>query len=271
MRYRLFVEESEFPLGLMQFGCAAEPDVTASPPTHRDLFLIHYVIRGYGTFNGHPVRAGQGFLIYPGQFQHYYPAEDDPWAFVWVIGRVGERMGDLMRYCLADEKTMIFNYDFIPEARALFEYIKLNNNAIISPFEAMELLGRLMKNHNKPVRRRSGSPAAHDCALIAHEHLRMHYSSRVTVDELTRTLGISQPYLYKVFRAAYGISPKQYLTRIRLDQAKRLLHESDMSISEVGAAVGMTDVLTFSRFFAAHAGVSPSDFRAEIRKTGCRI
>ncbi|MBR4034234.1 MAG: helix-turn-helix domain-containing protein, partial [Clostridia bacterium] len=71
-------------------------------------------------------------------------------------------------------------------------------------------------------------------------------------------------YLYKVFKNNVAISPKQYILQSKLLQAQLLLKESDLSISEVGDAVGFSDVLAFSRFFSSRTGCSPTDYRKGI-------
>lgn len=46
-------------------GCSSDPRVTRYGPTRRNQYLIHYVFSGTGIFNGHTVKAGQGFLTTP--------------------------------------------------------------------------------------------------------------------------------------------------------------------------------------------------------------
>lgn len=82
------------------------------------------------------------------------------------------------------------------------------------------------------------------------------------MESITLILGISQPYLYRIFVKKCGRSPKQYLEKCKLKEAKRLLCETDMSITEVANSIGFPDVLAFSKFFKHSTHISPSNFSA---------
>ena len=58
-----------------------------------------------------------------------------------------------------------------------------------------------------------------------------------------------------------GSSPKKYIAACKLSEAKRLLLETGLRISEVAMAVGFEDALAFSKFFSKNMGVSPTAFR----------
>ena len=73
--------------------------------------------------------------------------------------------------------------------------------------------------------------------------------------------GITQPYLYRIFREETGLSPKQYILNEKLDHAKRLLRETEFSVSEIAGTVGFASVLDFSKFFSRQTGESPSAYR----------
>ena len=93
------------------------------------------------------------------------------------------------------------------------------------------------------------------------QYIHLNYQSAITVGELTELLGISQPYLFRIFKSVTGKSPKAYLGDYRLLQAKKLLTETDLSITEVAASVGYSDVLAFSKFFRSRQGISPQHYR----------
>lgn len=266
---RCFLHSSPMgtPYGIVQLGCSASVKVTRWGPGTREEYIIHYVLDGKGWYNGNPVKKGEGFLIYPGQLEEYHSDPSDPWEFFWIIAH-GDGMRQLMELCAADPATLIFSYGFLSEVRSVCDYIRLNNRSVISPYESVELVMRLIKHHDKTPRSRPGSYTSKDYAMIAKEYLQENYSSSVTIAELMDMLGVSQPYLYKAFRQAYGCSPRQYLTDLRIGQAKSLLAHTDLRVSEVGAAVGYEDVLTFSKFFALHTGVSPTLYREQQGRGG---
>jgi hypothetical protein len=66
-------------------GYSSDPSVTRYGPGMRNYYIIHYVTAGRGTFNGHRVEKGQGFLITPGMHESYRPSKEEPWSFLWII------------------------------------------------------------------------------------------------------------------------------------------------------------------------------------------
>ncbi|MDV4744436.1 helix-turn-helix domain-containing protein [Enterococcus faecium] len=60
-----------------------------------------------------------------------------------------------------------------------------------------------------------------------------------------------------------GVSPKKYLTNLKINKAKKLLTESDDPINLIAGSVGFADALSFSKFFRKELGLSPTEFRKD--------
>ena len=65
-------------LALDNIGYSTDTTINRFGPGRRNLYLIHYVVEGKGVFNGSHLKAGQGFLIRPGQLENYYPDSEHP-------------------------------------------------------------------------------------------------------------------------------------------------------------------------------------------------
>lgn len=74
---------------------------------------------------------------------------------------------------------------------------------------------------------------------------------------------INKFYLSKIFRETYGTTVNNYLISKRITRAKQLLRFTDMTVDEVGAAVGMGDANYFSRMFRKVEGISPREYRKQ--------
>ncbi|MEF3302900.1 AraC family transcriptional regulator [Paenibacillus sp. GYB003] len=96
-------------------------------------------------------------------------------------------------------------------------------------------------------------------------YMRDHMASEVTVEELSRLFHLTPNYFAQQFKAMLGVSPIQYLKRIRLAKAVELLRATDMSVTEVAAAVGM-ELHYFSRLFKSSQNFSPKDYRQLYRR-----
>lgn len=260
MRYGVF-SRSECPLlNITNIGYSDDPEVTRFGIGVRRLYIIHFVISGKGYFNGNPVGAGQGFLITPNMREHYYPDEKSPWEFLWIISN-DEKMTNIFKCFGADKKTNIFNYDYISEAIKLSDDIKAKNNHILTSYEMLEMFLRIFKfQQNKNVK-----PSKKTNAEIYIDAAEQYISSNIylpiTVAELTEFLGVSQPYLFNIFKEHLSQSPKQYILEKKLIYAKDLLKTSTMSVSHIANSVGFQDVLSFSKFFKLKTGLSPQKYR----------
>jgi AraC-like DNA-binding protein len=92
-------------------------------------------------------------------------------------------------------------------------------------------------------------------------YLHEHYTEAVSREELARHVGMNSDYLTYCFRKELGMTPIAYLNRYRINQAKLLLAERQLSITQVGMAVGFSDSGYFSRVFRKEVGVSPEAYR----------
>lgn len=101
--------------------------------------------------------------------------------------------------------------------------------------------------------------------LRAIDYINMHFQDpALTIPEVAATLPMSPVYLRKLFNRELGISPKEYLTQLRLKRAKSFLLSGYYSVSEVANACGFDDEKYFSVVFRNAVGVSPSKYRYEF-------
>ncbi|MFE2100828.1 helix-turn-helix domain-containing protein [Streptomyces sp. NPDC059468] len=91
------------------------------------------------------------------------------------------------------------------------------------------------------------------------------FATNHSVSAYADALGYSRRTLVRAVGAATGETPKGFIDKRVVLEAKRLLAHTDMPIGRVGAAVGFPDAANFSKFFQLHAGVTPAAFRAELR------
>lgn len=83
----------------------------------------------------------------------------------------------------------------------------------------------------------------------------------LSITQLAERCGISEAYLRRLFGERYGVSPKEYAIRLRMDYAKRLLQSGQFSVGEVSSMCGYAEPCHFSREFAKRVGVSPKEYK----------
>jgi len=86
-----------------------------------------------------------------------------------------------------------------------------------------------------------------------------HYASAIDVSQVATEASFSKFHFLRLFKSIYGSTPHRYLTRVRLEAAKRLL-ATGTSVSETCELVGFESMGSFSSLFTRHEGIQPSAY-----------
>lgn len=100
--------------------------------------------------------------------------------------------------------------------------------------------------------------------LSAQDYIEENYPHTITVTELARIANMTERTFSRRFKRATDLSPGQYLQAIRLEQARKLLESSTLSLDNIVQQVGYDDLSSFSRLFKRECGVSPSQYRSKF-------
>lgn len=92
--------------------------------------------------------------------------------------------------------------------------------------------------------------------------------NNVDIAFLAEQCNMSQTYFRRLFGDLYGVSPKQYVLSARMRWAKKMLKNTEDSITAIAKNCGYDSVYYFSRAFRIHEGVSPSEYRNSHREDG---
>jgi len=83
----------------------------------------------------------------------------------------------------------------------------------------------------------------------------------ISLDDLANVAGVSRFHFHRQFRKTVGVTPREYVLRARIERAKGLLTESDLTVGEVSGAVGFADQSHFSNIFRRLTAMTPRGFR----------
>ncbi len=95
----------------------------------------------------------------------------------------------------------------------------------------------------------------------AKEYIQTHYSEPITLEEVSRVVGLSTAYFSALFKKTEGEGFAKYLINVRMEQAKLLLRESNQPVAEICRKVGYNDLKHFTHTFEKAAGVKPATYR----------
>lgn len=106
----------------------------------------------------------------------------------------------------------------------------------------------------------SGIPMQQEDPRIAKikQYILQNYMRRIEISELAEIAGLNPVYLGAFFKKANGCTIKQYITRIRINNAESLLSTGGYTVSEAAARSGFDDLFYFSKVYKAYRGYAPS-------------
>ncbi|MBX9814860.1 MAG: AraC family transcriptional regulator [Sphingomonas sp.] len=97
------------------------------------------------------------------------------------------------------------------------------------------------------------------------DFLRSHLAEEVSLERIATEARLSPFHFARMFKVSTGLPPAAYQRRLRLEEAQRLLLETDLPITEIALRIGYETPQAFARMFRAATGASPSDWRRERR------
>lgn len=215
-------------------------------PCIRKHYLIHYVVRGNGTFENekgvYNVGGKQAFLIRPGEKCKYIASSDNPWSYIW-IGFTG---------------TLAVKFDECPDVFSpdgtLFNEMKgvKNMNAGSEAF----LTGMLFKLYADLFY----SDTAPDYVSRVVGYIDTNYMNDIHISDIADNLNLNRKYLARIFKEKMGTTMQDFLIEKRLAEAKKLLLRG-YGVKEAAGMTGYADSFAFSKMFKKHFGASPGKVR----------
>lgn len=96
---------------------------------------------------------------------------------------------------------------------------------------------------------------------FAKAHIQSHHALPLTLKDIARAVFLSPNYFSSLFTRGAGTTVFDYIQQVRVDEARRLLLETELPVHEVARQVGFRTAAHFTRSFKARAGRSPRDYR----------
>lgn len=179
--------------------------------------------------------------------------------------------GDQNRYFLPElvehhdlHDAQIENIALALKAEAESEYL---SGPLYADALAMALSSRLLARYAA----NTIHPAEHKGGLSPHalrrvvDHIHANLAADLRLTDLAKTAGLSPFRFSHNFKQTTGLAPHQYVTRERIENAKRMLRETDVSVTTVAFAIGCGSSSRFASLFKRVTGSSPSEYRTAFR------
>lgn len=138
---------------------------------------------------------------------------------------------------------------------------------VLAPLIERELLYRLLTGEHARLLRQIATADSHLAHIAAAaDWIREHHAAPMRIDDLARHSAMSTTSFHRHFKAVTMLTPLEYRTRIRLQEARRLMLVEDLDATTIGLTVGYESPSQFSREYRRHFGVAPAADAARLRR-----
>ncbi len=106
---------------------------------------------------------------------------------------------------------------------------------------------------------------AEEIVKSVEEFIKTNYAGEISLEEISKRFNVNAPHLSKIFLKYAGESPSRYIMTLRMNEAKHLLSlKNELTVKEIGEAVGYPDPFYFSRMFKQFTGITPTEYKSRL-------
>ena len=232
-------------------------------------YQLLYLTEGEGVFHSTtvreaPLREGDLWLLFPGEWHSYHPNPKTGWKSYW-IGFKGRNMDDRVRAGFLSPQKPIYHVGFSDQIVRLYK--QAYDAAIEEAAYSQQLMAGMVNlligmMYSKERNIQLSRNQAHvDMISRARLRIREALESSLTIQQVAGEIGISYSNFRKLFKEHTGISPATYQQDLRLQRAKELLSTTNMSVKEIAYRLNFESPDYFSAKFKTKTGRRPSELR----------
>ncbi len=100
---------------------------------------------------------------------------------------------------------------------------------------------------------------------VLDRYIEQHLSHKITVAQLASSVFLGESQFHMLFKEQLGITPHQYVLGKRIDMAKSLINEGQLTLGQIAEFTGFSGQSTFAHAFSRHQGMSPSQYKKQNR------
>ena len=258
------------------------------PPHAESMFEVNYVLEGVQTCKlknrHHIMQAGDFIIIRPSEIHENVCTSESGLTYFCLHFDLNDILFRKMLWC-TESTYFPKQSEKASDIRKCIEQliqlcIEQNKDSLatrldllavsISLFGAIgNYLSEYEKNHSPDTSIRNiqiAHLASEKIKMLASQSIFLHGPSmephfKNAISIIAKELGISNSYFYRIFSQTFGMSPRQYMSSLFLDNAKFLLLDSNKSIEEIASNLGYHDISHLSRQFKRWTGMTPSQYR----------
>jgi AraC-like DNA-binding protein len=229
-----------------------------------DSYLMALTFSGKGELEyegkSYTLEPDEGFIIDCKKPHYYYAASHSGWGY-HIIHFDGYAMGDYYSQ-IKHSNSVKFAFPHESPFFSFFEQLYAVNNQRSRQSEMLTscIIANMITEIMKTLSTFDIENAPEKLKDIR-DYFDEHYSEDINLDGLASLFSVSKYHLCREFKKYMGQSPNKYLITSRINNAKAMLHFTDMRIADIAQAVGFADNTHFFQIFREYENTSPAEYR----------
>ena len=210
----------------------------------------------------YPIKKGCFFFLMS-NLPHEYYGSSEPWEVEWIAFTGSQVESILTELNFGSYHVGVL--ENINRAEALFHKIFISLKPEDKPGKiiASGALYEILTEFYTILYKKNNTAASEVSTILTQvkQYIEENYTQNITLEELSAQVQITPQYLCKLFKKYLHLRPMQYITQKRIQYAKQLLSDHQLSVNEIAHAVGFNDCSYFSAIFRKYEMISPTEFR----------
>ncbi len=230
--------------------------------------LFQYTLSGEGhlVYGGkhYSIPKNHGFFVkIPDGHQYYYHSDSKtPWEFIFLTAE-GRHVFSYWNEIIESNGPVII---FKPNAQPIALLLDMMQNVYNKTWmDKYDISIRLYEWIVSCLRSIDGKPKTGqiipDTIIAAQKFMEGQYHRFLTLEEIAAVAGTSKYHFCRLYVKFTGVTPIHHLTKIRIEEASRLLRQTNQSVASIAAATGFDNSSYFGKVFHRMMGATPQQFR----------
>lgn len=230
------------------------------------IYCFEYILKGQGTVtvNGREFTPVEGdiYMLHKGDDHLYYSDDKSPWVKIWfnikgplidsLVNTYG--LGKIYHIQGLDLKNLFYSF---------YETCRDNQGNLTKVYQSTsiifhEILIHISNHIHVPIYKQD------EIAVKIKQYLDNHIDSNVTIKELGAYIYRSSSQTIRIFKKEFGITPYDYFLSKKIETAKLLLLNTNLSIKEISTRLKFVDEHYFSNYFKQQTGKAPKNYREQF-------
>lgn len=237
-------------------------------------FQVLYIANGKGVFESKSrplseVHEGTVIFLFPNEWHRYKPDENTGWSEFWV-GFDGIFAHHLANSNFISQETALVHIGLQEAVIDLFtkiiELTKTERPGYQPQVSGMlmHLLGEVFSLYKQ--RELEVENISEFVISKARLIIRENINNKIQMEKVAEDLNVSYSWFRKAFKAYTGLAPNQYLIQLKIDKAKTMLQDANLSSKQIAYELGLDSAFYFSKIFKIKTGYSPEAYRRKFYK-----